>query len=109
MQILEIVQNYCEENEIYPEAEINSKTNLISEVGLNSIDIVAIVKDAERIYQSNKNLIDLLMPTEGSYRDDINPETIHNFFNNKQSSNIANNRMEICKMLLSSIERCRSA
>ena len=86
MKAIRIIENYCEENEIYLEDELTPKTKLIEELGLNSIDIVAIVKSAEEIYQKKKNLIELLMPTEGNYRDDIDPETIEEFFTEKKST-----------------------
>ncbi len=86
MKAIRIIEKYCEENEIFLENELTPKTKLIEDLGLNSIDIVAIVKSAEEIYQKKKNLIELLMPTEGNYRDDINPETIEEFFTGKKNT-----------------------
>ena len=86
MKAIRIIEKYCEENKKFLENELTPKTKLIEDLGLNSIDIVAIVKSAEEIYQKKKNLIELLMPTEGNYRDDINPETIEEFFTGKKNT-----------------------
>ena len=84
MKAISIIEKYCAENEIFLENKLTPKTKLIDELGLNSIDVVAIVKSAEDVYQKKKNLIELLMPTEGNYRDDIDPQTIEEFFIGKK-------------------------
>ena len=86
VKAISIIENYCAENEIFLEEKLTPKTKLIEELGLNSIDIVAIVKSAEEVYQKKKNLIELLMPTEGNYRDDIDPKTIEEFFTGKNNT-----------------------
>ena len=88
VKTIKVIEKYCEENEIFLETELTPKTKLIEELGLNSIDVVAIVKSVEEIYQKKKNLIELLMPTEGNYRDDIDPETIEEFFTGNNNKGI---------------------
>ena len=69
--IIKIIDEYCENNDIFYDEALSAGTQLIADLGLTSVDFVSIFQKCQALGNERLSFIELVMPIEGQYVTDL--------------------------------------
>ena len=69
--VIKIIDEYCENNDIFYDETLSAGTQLIADLGLTSVDFVSIFQKCQALGNERLSFIELVMPIEGQYVSDL--------------------------------------
>ncbi len=70
-EVIHIIDDYCQDNDIFYDESLSARTNLIADLGLTSVDFVSLFQKCQTLTTERLSFIKLVMPVEGQYVADL--------------------------------------
>lgn len=90
--IIQIINEYCEKNDIFYDEPLSPQTSLIADLGLTSVDFVSIFQKCQGLNNERLSFIELVMPIEGQYIADLSIGELSDFLESKHTSATAESK-----------------